>query len=310
MFISYFRSMQEAPRTKDSHLKSFLKLLLKIAVTIACLWYVYTKISFRDMKAALEHTRWAFLLLSLVIFAIAKAMASIRLNINFKNIGLRLSEMDNLRLFWLGMFYNLFLPGSITGDAYKVIVLSKRFKSPYKKTTAAVVLDRFSGLLGLGLLAAAYSFVVIRLPYAFMLLAGAIATVFILYLVIKKIFPEFLPGFRPTFLLGLLVQCLMVTCAYCILWALHIQTQQAEYIFIFLAATVASVLPLTVGGGLGIREFVFYKGALILGIDEHTAIIVSLLFYFITLITSLTGAVYVFKRVFAGQPLKAEVAGH
>ncbi len=50
------------------------------------------------------------------------------------------------------MFYNLFLPGSISGDAYKVVRLTKDFNVAYKKTTAAVLLDRFSGLLALGLL--------------------------------------------------------------------------------------------------------------------------------------------------------------
>lgn len=292
--------MQDAPAPKNSRLTRFLKLLLKIAVTIACLWYVSTRISFNDIQAVLSHADWAFLLLSLAIFAIAKAIASCRLNINFRNIGLRIPEADNLRLFWLGMFYNLFLPGSITGDAYKVILLSRRFKAPYKKTTAALLLDRFSGLLGLGILAAAYSYFALNNNvYALVLSIGAVAAVFVFYFIIRRFFPDFLPGFRATFILGLVVQCLMVACAYTILLALHISDKQAEYIFIFLVATVASVLPLTVGGGLGIREFVFYKGALMLGIDEHTAIIVSLFFYLITLVTSLTGSVYVFKEVFA-----------
>lgn len=290
--------MQETSTRKDSMIIRFLKLLLKIAVTIACLWYVSTRISFADMQAALQSTNWALLALSLLIFILAKVVASLRLNINFRNIGLQISEKANLRLFWLGMFYNLFLPGSITGDAYKVILLSKHFKAPYRKTTAAVLLDRFSGLLGLGLLAALYSFFVINdLFYPVILLAGAIASVFILYFIIKRFFPDFLPGFRSTFLLGLLVQCLMVLCVYAILFALHITSLQADYIFIFLAATVASVLPLTVGGGLGIREFVFYEGARMFGADGHTAIIVSLLFYLVTLLTSLSGAVFIFRNV-------------
>jgi hypothetical protein len=43
------------------------------------------------------------------------------------------------------MFYNLFLPVSISGDAYKVILLKKIYDAPYKKTTSAGLLDRFSG---------------------------------------------------------------------------------------------------------------------------------------------------------------------
>lgn len=286
----------EKPASKT---KKLLQLLLKIVVTVACLWFVSTKISFSELRSVLATANSGWLLVALLVFAGSKIIASFRLNIYFRNIGLLLSEKENLKLFWLGMFYNLFLPGSITGDAYKVIVLSKRFNSSYKKTSAAVLLDRFSGLLALGLILSVYSFFVLgNIIYSIVLLTGAVAAVFILFVIIKRLFADFTAGFWPTFVLGLAVQVLMVISVYAILYALGIQEKQPVYIFIFLIAAVASVLPLTVGGGLGIREFVFYKGAVFLGVDEHTAIVISLVFYFITLVASLSGAVFIFRKVF------------
>lgn len=288
------KTEQPASRTKK-----VIQLLLKIIVTVACLWFVSTKISFAELRSVLATANPGWLLVALAVFVGSKIIASFRLNIYFKNIGLPLSEKENLKLFWLGMFYNLFLPGSITGDAYKVIVLSKRFNSPHKKTSAAVLLDRFSGLLALGLILAVYSFFVLRnISYSILLLTGAIASVFVLFFIIKRFFTDFTAGFWPAFFLGLAVQSLMVLSIYAILYALRIQEQQSIYIFIFLVAAVASVLPLTVGGGLGIREFVFYKGAVFLGVNEHTAIVISLVFYFITLAASLSGAVFIFRKVF------------
>jgi uncharacterized membrane protein YbhN (UPF0104 family) len=276
-----------------------LKLILKIAVTIACLWYVSTKINFTELGEILETTNWSLLAVALIIFIISKCIASYRLNIYFRNIGLAISEKDNLKLFWLGMFYNLFLPGSVTGDAYKVIVLSKQFSISYRKTTLAVLLDRFSGLLGLGIILAIYSVFTLKdKMYVGLLIAAAILSVIILYFLIRRYFKDFLPGFWPTFFLGLAVQAAMVGCIYAIINALHIQTGQTEYVFIFLVAAVAGVLPLTVGGGLGIREFVFYKGAIYFGLNEHTAVIISLLFYCVTLVTSLVGAIFIFKKIF------------
>lgn len=70
-----------------------------------------------------------------------------------------------MKLYWLGMFYNLFLPGSISGDAYKIVILKRRYNAPYKKTSAAVLLDRFNGLPGLGLILAFYCIFVIDSPY-------------------------------------------------------------------------------------------------------------------------------------------------
>jgi glycosyltransferase 2 family protein len=110
--------MQE-PATGSSPVKKRLMLLLKIAITGFCLWYVSTKIDLNATAAALGNANWLWLSAALFLYIISKIISAIRLNINFRNVGLHLSAEDNLRLYWLGMFYNLFLPGSISGDAYK-----------------------------------------------------------------------------------------------------------------------------------------------------------------------------------------------
>ncbi|HEX7847441.1 MAG TPA: lysylphosphatidylglycerol synthase domain-containing protein, partial [Chitinophagaceae bacterium] len=93
-----------------------------------------------------------------------------------------------------------------------------------------------------------------------------------------------------------------VICAYLIMAALGIPAHVTEYIFIFLVSSVVSVLPLTIGG-LGIREVVFLEGSKYFGLLQETSVVISILFYLITLFTSAWGAVYVFK-----DPLKEEKA--
>ena len=110
-----------------------LKLLLKIAVTVACLWYVSGKIDITKAGLALQDANWFYLFLALIAFVFSKYISAIRLNIYFKNIEIYLPEWTNIRLYWLGMFYNLFLPGSIGGDAYKVILLNREQQSSLKK---------------------------------------------------------------------------------------------------------------------------------------------------------------------------------
>ena len=107
-------------------------------------------------------------------------------------------------------------------------------------------------------------------------------------------FPDFLPGFWPTFAWGLIVQLSLIVCVYLILRSLKIEARQSEYIFIFLIAAVAGVLPITIGGGLGVREFVFVEGAKYFGLEPNISIVVSLLFYVITLVVSLFGVIFVF----------------
>ena len=288
--------MKDSSANKGKAVK-IIKILLKVAVSVACLWYVFTKFDFSEVITAFKKANGWWLLAGLIIYTISKLLGSKRLNIYFKNIDIHLPEWQNIKLYCLGMFYNLFLPGAITGDAYKVLLLSKRYTIPFKKTTSAVLLDRFSGLLSLGIIAAIYSYFVIHeKAYVLLLISGSLLAIALFYFIIKKFFPAFLPGFWSTFLLGAAVQLTILLCVYFILFALNIEINLSGYIFIFLIATVASVLPVSVGGGLGVREFVMIEGAKYAGLEQHTALLVSLLFYLITVICSLAGMVYIFKK--------------
>lgn len=287
--------MELDPTKKQGALR-WVKLLLKIAITVACLWYVSTKIDFKEVCSAVSKANWLWLFAAFLVYTFSKLVGSKRLAIYFNNIGIHLTGWQNIKLYWLGMFYNLFLPGAITGDAYKVILLTKRYTIPYKKTAAAVLLDRFSGLLSLGVIVAIYScFVVKQTWIVILLLTGAILAIPLLYFIIKKYFPDFLPGFWPAFFWGAAVQLTVLLTVYCILFALQIHINLTDYIFIFLVAVAASVLPISVGGGLGVRELVIMEGAKYTGLDQHTALILSLLFYIITVISSLFGIVFIFN---------------
>lgn len=294
--------MEEAVIKKDSQTVKILKLLLKIAVTIICFWYISKKIDFTKAKDAVMQADWWWLLLSVVAFAFSKFLASFRLNIYFKNIGIHLTQKQNLKLYWLGMFYNLFLPGAISGDAYKVVLLTRKYDVSYKKTTAAVLLDRFSGLLALGLILAAYGVIVLDKPlYDGILIVGSLLAVVALYIAVRYFLKDFMPGFWPTFFWGIAVQVFQVVCVYCILIGLHLPLHQSEWIFIFLVAAVITVIPISLGGGLGTRELVFVEGARYFGLDLHVAPIISILFYLSNALSSLWGVYFIYH-----DPLKDE----
>jgi glycosyltransferase 2 family protein len=287
--------MNDLAKTESKASKLF-KLLLKITITAICLWYVSGKINFQKAGIALSNANWFYLFSALVAFVFSKLLSAIRLNIYFRNINIYLSQWQNIKLYWLGMFYNLFLPGSISGDAYKVILLTKKYGVPYKKPTAAVLLDRFSGLLGLGLILAVYGIIVLHNTlYIIVIIASVILAVVILYFVIQTWFKDFISSFLPTLLLGIAVQATQVVCAYLIMASLNIPFNQTEYIFLFLVSSVAAVLPLTIGG-LGAREVIFLEGSKYFGLIRENSVVISILFYLITLFTSAWGLFYVFKN--------------
>jgi glycosyltransferase 2 family protein len=282
-------------RKKESGTVRFLKLLLKIGVTFLCFWYISTKIDFTNALNALVKANWIYLFVALLFFLLSKLLSAFRLNIYFRNISLQLPTWTNIRLYWLGMFYNLFLPGAISGDAYKVILLTRRYKTSYKKTSAAVLLDRFSGVLALGVILSIYGVIVLHnYKYDVLLIFAAVLAFTGFYFVIRYWFKDFLPGFFPTFFWSLGVQLSQVVCVYFILLSVQIPLSQHEWVFIFLMAAVISILPISLGGGLGTREVVFAEGARFFHLDAQTGVIISLLFYLLTVIGSVWGLYYNF----------------
>lgn len=277
--------------------QSFLKLFLKLAVTAVCLWYVSRKIDWIKSFEIIQNSNWSWLFTAVILFTASKIVSSFRLNIYFKNINVKLSQPQNLKLYWLGMFYNLFLPGGIGGDAYKVILLNRTHEYPARQLTAAVLLDRISGVVGLGMLAAIYYYLVFSGGnYSLVLICLLPVGLLVYYFFAKKIFPSFIKGFWPTLWLGLAVQALQVLCAYAIMMALHITEHQTVYILLFLLSSIVAILPLTIGG-LGAREVVFLWGSntLLHITNDPTPVSISISFYLITLFISFIGVYWVYQ---------------
>ncbi len=269
---------------------------LKIALSLACLWYALTKPNWSQLVQVAEQVSPAWVLVALGAYTLSKVLASRRLNINFKLIGLQLTERANRRLFWLGMLYNLLLPGAITGDAYKVMVLGKAPGLSRKSLTLAVLLDRFSGLLSLMLiLAILYVLVLPRSWVTFSGLIGAGLLIPFSQQLLKKLLPQQAKGFNRTFWLGAGVQLLVVLTVFSLILSMNLTPDSLKYMLVFLSAAALSVLPISIGGGLGIREFASIQGAQWIGLPIEKALMISLLFYGVTLLTALPGALYIFR---------------
>lgn len=279
---------------------SWLKLLVKILVTGICLWYVSRKINWAQSLRIIQQGNMLWLLAATLFFTASKVVASFRLNIYFKNINVLFSEKANLKLYWLGMFYNLFLPGGIGGDAYKVILLNRTYNYPAKQLTAAVLLDRVSGVVGLGILAVAYYYALFTgNTIALLLLIAIVPGLFIYYLFVKKLFSSFIKSFFTTLWLGIAVQALQVGSAWCIMQSLHIQGHQVSYLLIFLLSSIVVILPVTVGP-LGTRELVFVWGSTALMLDKAQSVSISITFFIITLVISLIGIYWIYKNPLEG----------
>ena len=284
--------------------------MLKLAVTIICLWYVSRKINWLLTLQLLNGSNKLWLVLAAICFTLSKLVAAFRLNIYFKNIQVKLPQLENIKLYWLGMFYNLFLPGGIGGDAYKVIVLNRRNMQSVKKLSAAVLLDRISGVAGLAILGAVYYFLIFKgSQYSWWLLLAIAPGLIVYYFFVQKIFYSFISSCWITLLLGTIVQFLQVICVYSLMASINITQHYNEFVLLFLMSSIVAILPFTIGG-LGAREVVFLWGSQQFGLNTNESIFISVLFYLITVVISFIGIRWVYKaptpKSFKGRTLHDE----
>jgi uncharacterized membrane protein YbhN (UPF0104 family) len=276
--------------------KNQLKTALKILLTGGALVLVFQKIDTDQLLQLSKNLSWPWMLPAIALFVGSKVATAIRLNHYFGNIHISLSFWENWRLYLIGMFYNLFLPGGIGGDGYKVYLLNKEFKTPVKELLKASLLDRLGGLIAiLGLLFGILLLIELPPPFAdpkvgkVLLLAGLLGILPGFWLLQKWFFPNFIPSFWQGTFWSLLGQLAQMAAVICLLLALGVQDKFMAYQGVFLLSSLVAVLPLTIGG-VGARELVVVYAHGYAGIEESVAVAFSLLFFLISASTSLVGA--------------------
>src|ERR1700759_342007 len=152
-------------KTWKGKLWSVVKIILIIAVTGGLLYYVFSKVPFVKIKYRLAHADRAWLTAAILCYVGSMLFSSWRLLSFFKSIGLKLDWRFNLRLYFLGLCYNVLLPGGIGGDGYKIYLLHKRYKLPTKKVFWAILFDRLSGFWAIGAIVVGLVILIPSFPY-------------------------------------------------------------------------------------------------------------------------------------------------
>ncbi len=271
---------------------------LKFVISAALIYFIFTKIDLKDVLQTLKKSDPLYLLLAIAFFVLSKVLAALRLNLYLHQIGAKITQRSNLKLYLQGMFYNLFLPGGIGGDAYKGYVIQREYQTGTKKVVSVLLLDRLSGMLLLFLYACLLALISAN-PFftGFMGLTLALIplSILVFWWMNWKFFSYILPIFWKSIGYSALVQLAQLVCVLCILQSLSISLDVIEYLFVFLVSSIVSVIPLTIGG-IGSREVTFLYGAQWLGLDASTSIGISFTFFLVTALISLLGIVYHFKK--------------
>ena len=275
-----------------SRTKKLLKTVLKFLISGIALYIVFSNISWSAVQSTLRGANFFYLLLAALFFILSKILSAYRLQGFFKCIELEISTRYNLRLYWIGMFYNLFLPGGIGGDGYKVYLLNRQYGTKVKSLIQASLIDRISGLVSLLVLVGVGFLLLDQANFPeWLVLLDIICLVLVfpvLYLFSRVLFKPFISKLSRSMAWSLAVQLSQVVSALLILFALGMEDNSLAYTVLFLISSFVSILPFTIGG-IGSREITFLLGYQYLGIDETISISLSLLFTLITAIVSFGG---------------------
>jgi uncharacterized membrane protein YbhN (UPF0104 family) len=279
------------------HVSKRLKAALQVLISACLIIFVFRHLDLSQVKSlALHPQRTPMLVAAFIAFNVSKILGALRLNIYQRHAAMHVSEGDNLRLYYAGMFLNLFLPGGIGGDGYKVLVLHRRHGLPLRIPVMTLLADRVSGILALLFLLCMFM-PLLPLPWkppaAIVFTATSVAVILAVFVTGHRwLLKVDMQGVTSVFVLGLAVQLLQMICMGMLL--LYLGTPATHYLAysaIFLVSSVAAVLPLSVGG-LGVREATFLFGVDVFHLDPGYGVIASSCFFLITVLSSLIGSLF------------------
>ena len=269
-----------------------MKVALKLLFSLALLYFIIQQIDLKRVFVTLKSVNLFYFTLAFVLYNLSKIISAIRLNYYFKEIDIDLPLWQNLRLYYVGMFYNLFLPGGIGGDGYKAYILKKHYEKKIAPILKALLFDRISGLIALLFLAATLflfsDYAVVPLNF---LAAFVAVTIYPLFYAISKKKELFMRYFKETNTLGFLVQFVQLLSALALILALKQNLPIIEFLVLFLISSVVSVLPVTIGG-VGVRELTFLYGLQFIGLSPDSGVAFSFLFFSVTLLASALGVLF------------------
>ena len=276
-------------------MKNKLLGIFQIIVTIFFIYYTLSKIGLNKIFEVIKSANLLFILFASILYFLSQIISSKRLWFILKENNLIISSKENIKLYMVGIFYNFFIPGGVGGDAYKGVLMNKKFHWSLKKIYKLLILDR---LIGFGVIIcliiffsgfildlkfiSEFNFVLAPL-YALLFFAGRV--------LVQKIFNNEIV-YTKAFFISHIIQILQFGSIILILFSLGVTNNYFTFLYIFLISSVLSIFSF---GGIGIREYVFFTLASNTAVGPDIATSVGLIFTFSALLSSVPGLFFLIK---------------
>ena len=310
---------------------SGIRLVVKILVSAGLLAFLLNKISIDEFVASISTLDVGLIVAAMSVFLTSNIIGSYQWHCLLQSSGVDIPFHRTVRFYFVGLFFNNFLPANIGGDAVKVYDVSRIGSSVYQ-VIAVTMLDRIVGIFSLCLLA---SVAVVALmtrhpdgtlwPYLLVFIGcmmPALAFYFlkplsrVLRWIVGLLRPlsidkrgtsilDYLGKFKSKkrlilrlMLLSLVIQSMRVATHILVALALgvHVDLVVAGLFFVFVPLLSLAMIPPITINGLGIREglgIILFARA---GIGATDAFAVEFLTYLVAVSISLVGLVFFLWR--------------
>ncbi len=280
-------------------MKKHIIITLKLLFILFSFAFIFWQADITKIYRYLNNANLLYLCIALIVMLLAQIISAGRMRYYYKQLDLQLNWKFSVGLYLTSMLFNTVLPGGIGGDGYKIYSIGKLAGFSRKKALQIAISERASGLFALLLLTALcyfYTNFPIIFPYQNYIIACFSLLLLPAYFISARILlQESIITSLGAVIYSIPIQLLNALIAFILLIELGADVENINniliYIVIFMASSVAAILPVTIGGA-GIREITFLYSAKLIGIDAELGIALAFMFFIINALCSLTGFIF------------------
>lgn len=131
------------PRIEAPSLLHHLMTVLQVAVTLGLLWWLFHDPERRlTMWRALTTADWRWMILAVASAGVCEFFGILRWQLFLRMLHIEVPLKEITRLFFIGAFFNQFLPGTTGGDVVRVIFLMRDHPEHKTEGFLSVAVDR------------------------------------------------------------------------------------------------------------------------------------------------------------------------
>jgi uncharacterized protein (TIRG00374 family) len=123
-----------------------LRSLAVIAITGLLLFLVFRKVGLEELAATLRQADMTWVVISFLLIPVINLVNVMKWNTLLRSQGIEVPLLYQFKLYFIGYFFNNFLPTNVGGDVVRIYELGNRTKDP-AGAAAAVFMERLTGFV-------------------------------------------------------------------------------------------------------------------------------------------------------------------